>query len=210
MVDSCWCMAEANTTWSDYPPSKNKLKKKRIKSRRIGKLQCKNGIKYIWHIYDNSYTFLFSNKKMSIFDVWAPTIKLNYNFKELFLKKKENYRKLKERHENTCLKLRSKWIFSTIHMFRILIDKKSQLIDFVSYFSSVQFSHSVESDSLRPHELQHARPPCPSPPPGVHPNSCPSSRWCHPAISSSVIPFSSCPQSLPASEFLIILILKNI
>ena len=56
------------------------------------------------------------------------------------------------------------------------------------------------SDSLWPHELQHARPPCPSPTPGVHPNSCPSSRWCHPAISSSVVPFSSCPQSLPASE----------
>ena len=56
------------------------------------------------------------------------------------------------------------------------------------------------SDSLRPHELQHARPPCPSPTPGLHPNSRPSSRWCHPAISSSVVPFSSCPQSLPASE----------
>ena len=66
--------------------------------------------------------------------------------------------------------------------------------------SSVQFSHSVVSDSLRPHESQHARPLCPSPTPGVHPNSCPFSRWCHPAISSSVVPFSSCPQSLPASE----------
>ena len=65
---------------------------------------------------------------------------------------------------------------------------------------SVQFSHSVLYDSLQPHESQHARPPCPLPTPGVHPNSCPSSRWCHPAISSSVIPFSSCPQSLPASE----------
>ena len=65
-------------------------------------------------------------------------------------------------------------------------------------FSSVQFSRSVVSDSLRPHESQHARPPCPSPTPGVHSNSCPSSRWCYPAISSSVIPFSSCPQSLPA------------
>ena len=64
---------------------------------------------------------------------------------------------------------------------------------------SVQFSHSVVSDSLRPHELQHARPPCPSPTPRVHPNSCPSSRWCHPAISSSIVPFSSCPQSLPES-----------
>ena len=66
--------------------------------------------------------------------------------------------------------------------------------------SSVQFSRSVMSDSLRPHELQHARPPCPSPTLGVHPNSCPSSQWCHPSISSSVVSFSSCPQSLPASE----------
>ena len=63
---------------------------------------------------------------------------------------------------------------------------------------SVQFSHSVVSDSLRPHEPQHARPPCPSPTPGVYSNSGPSSRCCHPAISSSVVPFSSCPQSLPA------------
>ena len=69
-----------------------------------------------------------------------------------------------------------------------------------SAFSSVQFSRSVVSDSLQPHESQHARPPCPSPTPGVHPHSRPSSQWCHPAISSSVIPFSSCPQSLPASE----------
>ena len=66
-------------------------------------------------------------------------------------------------------------------------------------FSSVQFSHSVVSDSLRPHEPQHARPPCPSPTPRVHPNPCPSSQWCHPTISSSVIPFSSCPQSFWAS-----------
>ena len=65
--------------------------------------------------------------------------------------------------------------------------------------SSVQFSCSVMSNSLWPHELQHTRPPCPSPTPRVHPNPCPSSRWCHPAISSSVIPFSFCPQSFPAS-----------
>ena len=64
---------------------------------------------------------------------------------------------------------------------------------------SVQFSRSAVADSLQPHELQHDRPPCPSPTPGVHPNSCASSRWCHQAISSSVVPFSSCPQSLPAS-----------
>ena len=68
-------------------------------------------------------------------------------------------------------------------------------------FSSVQFIRSVVSDSLRPHEWQHARPPCPSSSPRVHSDSRPSSQWCHPAISSSVIPFSSCPQSLPASEF---------
>ena len=68
-------------------------------------------------------------------------------------------------------------------------------------FSSVQFSRSVTSDSLWPHESQHARPPCPSPTPGVYPNSCSLSCWCHPAISSSVVPFSSCPQSLPASGF---------
>ena len=66
--------------------------------------------------------------------------------------------------------------------------------------SSVQFSHSVVSNSLWPHELQHTRPPCPSSTSGVHSNTCPSSRGCHPAISSSVIPFSSCPQSFPASE----------
>ena len=64
---------------------------------------------------------------------------------------------------------------------------------------SVQFSGSVVSNSLQSHELQHTRPPCPSPTPGVHPNSCPLSQWCHPAISSSVVPFSSHPQSLPAS-----------
>ena len=64
---------------------------------------------------------------------------------------------------------------------------------------SVQFSCSVVSSSLRPHELQHARPFCPSPTPGVYPNSCPLSQWCHLTISSSVVPFSSCPQSFPAS-----------
>ena len=66
-------------------------------------------------------------------------------------------------------------------------------------FSSVQLTLSVMSDSLQPHESQHARPPCSSPTPGVYSNACPSSQWCHPVISSSVVPFSSCPQSLPAS-----------
>ena len=69
----------------------------------------------------------------------------------------------------------------------------------VDYFSSVQFSRSVVSNSLRPHGPQQARPPCPSPAPGVYSNSCPLSQWCHPAISSSVIPFSSCLQFFSAS-----------
>ena len=75
------------------------------------------------------------------------------------------------------------------------------IILLISYqFNSVQFSCTVVSDSLWPHELQHAKPPCLSPTPRAHPNTCPSSWWCHPAISSSVIPFSSCPQFFPASE----------
>ena len=80
------------------------------------------------------------------------------------------------------------------------MDKEDMTYLHSEIFSSVQSSCSVVSDSLRPHESQHARPPCPSSTPGVHSDSRLSSRWCHPAISSSVIPFFSCPQSLPASE----------
>ena len=76
---------------------------------------------------------------------------------------------------------------------------KSFYLNMIFGHITVQVSHSVVSDSLWPHESQHARPPCPSSTPGVHWDSRPSSRWCHSAISSSVIPFS-CPQSLPASE----------
>ena len=72
---------------------------------------------------------------------------------------------------------------------------------YIYILSSVQFSCLVMFDSLQSHELQHDRPPCPSPTPRVHSNSRPSSPWCHPAISSSVVLFSSCPQSLPASVF---------
>ena len=74
-------------------------------------------------------------------------------------------------------------------------------LDITLFFKkvSVQFSHSVVSISLRTHDSQHAMPPCPSQTPEVYSNSCPSNRWCFPAISSSVVPFSSCPQSLPAS-----------
>ena len=74
-----------------------------------------------------------------------------------------------------------------------------KMVLFNHRFSSVQFSRWILSDSLQPYEPQHSRPPCPSPTPGVYPNSCPSSQWCHLTISSSVVPFSSCPQSLPAS-----------
>ena len=92
----------------------------------------------------------------------------------------------------------SEWLSSLV----LSVDRAREYMHILSVqFSSVQFSRSVVSDSLRPHESQHTRPPCPSPTPGVHSNSCPSSRWCHPAISSSVVPFSSCPQSLPAWVF---------
>ena len=77
---------------------------------------------------------------------------------------------------------------------------KNVILEKIYILDSVQFRHSVMSDSWQPHESQHARPPCPSPTPGVYPDSCPSSQCCHPAISSSVVPFSSCPQSLQASE----------
>ena len=83
------------------------------------------------------------------------------------------------------------------HHYQLYCNKKAESSE---NNTSVQFSRSVMSDSLRPHESHHARPPCPSPTPGVHPNPCPLSRWCHPTISSFVIPFSSCPQSFPASE----------
>ena len=87
-------------------------------------------------------------------------------------------------------------------MYQLLKFSDISLLKVTSCFPalSVQFSRSVMSDSLWPHESQHARPPCPSSTPRVHPNPCPLCRWCHPTISSSVIPFSSCPQSFPASR----------
>ena len=90
--------------------------------------------------------------------------------------------------DRTCISCIGRWVLYHLATWEVLI------------CHSVQFSRSVVSDSLQPHELQHARPPCPSPTPGVQWDSHPSSQWCHPAISSSVVPFSSCPQSLPASE----------
>ena len=87
-----------------------------------------------------------------------------------------------------------------IHLWKELLIGNMFGRSYSTIFSSLQFSCSVMSNSLQPHESQHTRPPCPSPSPGVHSNSCPSSQWCHPAISSSIVAFSSCPQSLPALE----------
>ena len=82
--------------------------------------------------------------------------------------------------------------------FRYIRNHKKNTV--IPVLSSVQFRCSAVSDSLWSHESQHARPPCPSPTPRIYPNSCPSSWWCNPDISSSVVPFSSCPQSLPTSK----------
>ena len=104
---------------------------------------------------------------------------------------------------------KSAWVLIVFCVFSVRMVMNSQICAFSQSprvgpvffmcFSSVQFSRSVVSDSLQSHELQHTRHPCPSQTTGVYSNSCPSSRWCHPDISSSVIPFFSCPQSLPAS-----------
>ena len=112
---------------------------------------------------------------------------------ELFFLKKYN---LEAKVKNSPEQI---WVDPHPCLVFLVFDRFSFTSIIVKVDGSVQFSCSVESDSLWPHESQHARPPCPSPTPGVYSNSCPSSGWCHPAIPSSVIPFSSCPQSLPAS-----------
>ena len=97
----------------------------------------------------------------------------------------------------------SGWVLNVVSHLEFAVWKSSSFLKPFGYsilgFSSVQFSHSVMSNSLWPHELQHSGPPCPSSTPGVHPNPCPLNQWCHPTISSSVLPFSSCPQSFPES-----------
>ena len=114
-------------------------------------------------------------------------------------------RKKKQEMESPLKALRGTQPANTLilaqwNSFWISVLQHCQIIHWY-YFKSVQFSRSVMSDSLRPHEPQHAKPPCPSPTPGVYPNSCPLSRWCHITISFSVVPFSSFPQSFPASGF---------
>ena len=103
---------------------------------------------------------------------------LDFHFKTLPV------RKIRGRENAWATSYKTRWLLSA----------------YLPVFNFSQFTCSVMSNSLRPHESQHARPPCPSSTAGVHSDSCPSSQWCHPAISSSVIPFSSCPHSLPASE----------
>ena len=113
--------------------------------------------------------------------------------------------KLISKYLDYILNIRSRIQNSWFSQFFLLLEKNSQqniswdktIFEFLLF--SVQFSHSVRSDSLRSHGPQHIRPPCPSPTPEVYSNSCPLSQWCHPTISSSVIPFSSCLQSFPAS-----------
>ena len=113
--------------------------------------------------------------------------KILANWTQVYIKYKDTYKNMKYTYIYN-IKKNASWTsglyWKNIRLFQ---------------FSSVQFIRSVMSDSLWPQELQHTRPPFPLPTPGVHPNSSPSSRWCHPAISSSVVPFSSWPQSLPAS-----------
>ena len=101
---------------------------------------------------------------------------------------------------HSCTKLCYSNLYHHVSDLWFICQKELYELLLTGYFSeSVQFSGSVVSNSLQLHELQRARPPCPSPTPRVHSNSCPSSRWCHAAMSSSVVPFSSCPQSFPAS-----------
>ena len=131
---------------------------------------------FIWIIRPREYKFSLELKKLKLhknWDYWERSILLS----------------------SCCIFIPSR---APAMEFNVIKYARRSLKTWIFY--SVQFSRSVLSDSLLPHEPQHSRPPCPSPPPGVHPNPCTLSRWYHPAISSSVIPFSSCPQSLQASE----------
>ena len=90
------------------------------------------------------------------------------------------------------------WSPTMSNAMKVTLIQACRRYNIIAMVNSVQFSHSVMSNSLQPHELQHTRPPCRSPTPRVYPNPCPLSQWCHPTISSFVVPFSSCPQSFQA------------
>ena len=130
-----------------------------------------------------------SYKSKHILTIWSSS-----HTHDIYLKKLKAYV-----HRKTCAQILNCQNLDTVKMANSRWMNKWAVVHPDSEtFSSVQFSRSILSDSLRPHESQHARPPCPIPTPGIHSDSRPSSQWCHPAISSSVIPFSSCPQSIPA------------
>ena len=134
-----------------------------------------------------------SYKSKHILTIWSSS-----HTHDIYLRKLKSYV-----HRKTCAQILNCQNLDTVKMANSRwINKWTVVHPDSETCSSVQFSRSVVPDSLRPHESQHARSPCPSPTPGVYSDSRPSSQWCHPAISSSVVPFSSCPQSLPASESL--------
>ena len=102
-------------------------------------------------------------------------------------------------YKSQCFSIGMVLAFSVIFLCKGPVSHFIECLTSLASDIQIQFGHSTVSDSLQPHEPQHAGPPCPSPTPGVYPNQCPLSQWCHPTVSSSVLPFSSCPQSFPAS-----------
>ena len=162
-------------------------------------------MKKLWHIYTMEY---YSAIKRNTFEsVLMRWMNLLYRVKQV--------RKKKQIFSNACIWNLERWyqrIYLEVSNGEADIENRlmnmgrgeerlrcMERVTWKFTFSSVQFSRSVLSDFLQPHESHHARPPCPSPTPGVHPDSRPSSQWYYPAISCSVVPFSACPQSLPAS-----------
>ena len=155
----------------------------------------------IVHVYDTIYVTQF--EFITLFTWFTATIWDWYNYVHIQMRKLKSEEFICLNPVSCVVRYRSKIWISHLSPDQVIQNyfPCSKIIHCVSVsmISSVQFSYSVVSDSLRPHESQHARPPCPSPTPRIYSNSCPSSRWCHPAISSSVVPFSSCLQSLLAS-----------
>ena len=158
----------------------------------------------VGYVFHNQDWRSYEHFKLHRRNIWLNSTSSSFMIKILWNKKglnliKNIYKANREHHTWWCdfphetEKRRQQYLLSPL-LLNIILEFLNTV---TSQFSSVQL---LSRDSLRPQESQHARPPCPSPTPGVHSNSRPSSRWCHPAISSPVVPFSSCPQSLPASE----------